>query len=81
MLNGERRNDMWLVMDIGCIECGVSSKIVGVFADKAKADEIAAACCKTHYWRDGGQNAFEVFEIPAPEVMDAEYLTSEASLQ
>lgn len=28
---------MWLVMNIGCIECDVSSKVVGVFADKARA--------------------------------------------
>ena len=69
---------MWLVMNIGCLECGVSSKIVGVFADKAKADEVAAACYKTHDWREGGQNAFEVFGVPAPEVVDAEYLTPEA---
>lgn len=69
---------MYLVMNIGCIECGVSSKIVGVFADKAKADEVAAACDKTHSWREGGQNAFEVYELPAPEVVDAEYLAVEA---
>jgi len=33
-----------MVMNIGCIECGVSSAVVGVFADKAKADAIAAEC-------------------------------------
>lgn len=65
---------MYIVMNIGCIECRVSSKVVGVFEDKAKADEVAAACDKTHSWRQGGQNSFEVFELPAPDVVDAEYL-------
>jgi hypothetical protein len=69
---------MWLVVNIGCIECGVSSKIVGAFADKAKADEVAGALDKTHSWREGGQNSFEVFEMPPPEVVDVEYLTADA---
>lgn len=64
---------MWLVMNIGCIECGVSSAVVGVFADKAKADEIAAECDKKYDWREGGQNAFEVFELPEAEQIAPEY--------
>lgn len=32
---------MWLVFNVGCIECGVSSNVVGVFVRKYKADEIA----------------------------------------
>lgn len=69
---------MWLVMNIGCIECGVSSKIVGVFADKVKADEAAAACKNGHSWREGGQNSFEVFELPDVGVVDTEYLAIDA---
>ncbi len=64
---------MWLVMNIGCIECGVSSAIVGVFADKEKAESIAAECDKNFSWREGGQNSFEVFEIPDPEKVADEY--------
>ena len=64
---------MWLVMNIGCIECGVSSAIVGVFADKAKADEIAAECDKKYDWREGGQNTFEVFELTEAEQIAPEY--------
>lgn len=37
---------MYLVMNIGCIDCGVSSAVVGVFADKSKAELIAEACQK-----------------------------------
>lgn len=64
---------MWLVMNIGCIECGVSSAVVGVFADKEKADAIADECDKKFGWREGGQNAFEVFELPEPEKVADEY--------
>lgn len=64
---------MWLVMNIGCIECGVSSAIVGVFADKEKAEAIADECDKKYSWREGGQNHFEVFEIPGPETVADEY--------
>ena len=64
---------MWLVMNIGCIECGVSSAIVGVFSDKEKAEAIAAECDKKFSWREGGQNSFEVFEIPESEKVADEY--------
>jgi hypothetical protein len=65
--------NMWLVMNIGCLECGVSSAIVGVFADKEKAEAIADECDKKYSWREGGQNHFEVFEIPGPETVADEY--------
>lgn len=68
-----RSETMYLVMDIGCIECSVSSKIVGLFADKARADAVAEACNDKHLWREGGQNSYEVFELPEPEHVDAEY--------
>lgn len=64
---------MWLVMNIGCIECGVSSAIVGVFADKEKAEAIAAECDKKYDWREGGQNTFKVFELPKAEQIAPEY--------
>jgi hypothetical protein len=64
---------MYLVMNIGCIECGVSSKIVGLFSDKVRADKVAEACDEKHSWREGGQNHYEVFPLPDPEVVDEEY--------
>lgn len=64
---------MWIVMNIGCLECGVSSKVVGVFADEARAEAVAAACQKEYGWRESGQNEFVVYELPAPESVDAEY--------
>ena len=64
----------YLVMNIGCIECSVSSKIVGLFADKARADAVAEACNEKHPWRENGQNNYEVFALPEPERVDAEYV-------
>lgn len=55
---------MYLVMNIGCIECGVSSNVVGVFRNKTTAEQVASDCAKKYDWREGGQNSFEVFELP-----------------
>ena len=64
----------YIVVNIGCIECGVSSNIVGVFDDDIKANEIAAKLNDTHAWREGGQNSFEVFAMPELNVINEEYL-------
>ena len=64
---------MYIVVNIGCIECGVSSNIVGVFSDENNAKAIAEQCEKDFYWREGGQNAFEVFALPEPELINDEY--------
>jgi len=64
---------MWLVVNIGCIECGVSSQIVGVFKEKEKAESIAEKFNVKYDWREGGQNSFEVFELPKAEVIHSEY--------
>ena len=52
----------YIVVDIGCIECGESSAIVGVFSDKALA-EAAIADCERLDWRDG-QHSYEMFDVP-----------------
>jgi len=66
--------DVWIVVNIGCIECGVSSAIVGAFADNAEAETIAERLNETHSWREGGQNSFEVFPMPALGVVAPDYL-------
>jgi hypothetical protein len=72
---------MYMVFNIGCIECGVSSKIVGLFADKKHADIVAQYCDEEHGWRDSGQNHYEVFELPTPEIVDEEYSGAAEDLQ
>lgn len=64
----------WILVNIGCIECGVSSDIVGVFTDKARADALANELLSTHGWREGGQNDFIVFEMPKLDTINDEYL-------
>lgn len=64
----------WIVVNIGCIECDVTSKIVGVFDDLDRANALAEQLLHSHEWREGGQNHFSVFEMPPLNVVDAEYL-------
>ncbi|MEG1038669.1 MAG: hypothetical protein RSE94_01995 [Pseudomonas sp.] len=61
----------FLLMNIGCIECGVSSNVVGVYASKELADKAAELCGEHLHWREGGQNSFEVFDLR--EVQAGEY--------
>lgn len=63
----------FIVVNIGCLECGVSSNIVGVFDDQARADAEAARCDKNFGWREGGQNSFEVFPMPEMNPVAEEY--------
>jgi hypothetical protein len=56
----------YLVFNIGCIECGVSSNVVGVYATKEEADAVAEKCNAKLSWREHGQNTFEVFDLSAP---------------
>lgn len=57
-------NAKYIVVNIGCIECGVTSNVVAVYVDKASAEEAVDRLSSELSWREGGQNAFEVFEIP-----------------
>lgn len=63
----------WVVVNIGCIECGVSSNIVGVFTDKAEAERVTEELDDRMSLREGGQNAFEVFPMPPLNVVAEEY--------
>lgn len=53
----------WLLFNVGCIECGVSSNVVGLFATEQEALVAMAKCEKELSWREGGQNSFEVFDL------------------
>jgi len=60
----------WMVFNVGCIECGVSSNVVGFYATKEQADQVAKTCEDRLHWRQGGQNAFEVFDLRAPQAQE-----------
>lgn len=63
----------YIVVNIGCIHCHISSNIVGIFNDKEKAESIVAQCDEKYSWRECGDNAFEIFEMPELNVVNAEY--------
>lgn len=63
----------FIVVNIGCIECGVSSNIVGVFDNRGAAERIADDLDEKFSWREGGQNSFEVFEMPEINKIHDEY--------
>lgn len=66
---------MWILVNIGCIECGVSTNIVGVFDNKERAESMAEAlhANKEMSWREGGQNHYEVFPMPVVNEVAEEY--------
>jgi hypothetical protein len=72
-MKGEIVGNYWIVVNIGCIECGVSSNIVGVFDNKDIALGVARRCANKYDWREDGQNAFVVFEMPEINMINAEY--------
>lgn len=63
----------YIVVNIGCIECDVSTNIVGVFDNKEKAESIVAQCDEKYSWREGGENIFKIFEMPEINVIHSEY--------
>lgn len=64
---------MWILVNIGCIECGVSSNIVGVFSNKEHAEQLCKTLDKKANWREGGQNSFEIFDMPPVDEVHVEY--------
>lgn len=68
----------WIVMDIGCIECGESSDLVGVYPTKDQAEAVIEKLEQAGLrWR-GGQHEFEAFDTEAPQSEEyAKALTGE----
>ena len=60
----------WMVFNVGCIECGVSSNVVGFYSTEEEAKQIAQACEDELHWREGGQNSFEVFNLVTPQAQE-----------
>ena len=59
---GKRK--VWVVIDVGCHECGVGSEGVGIFDTQEAAQTAAdARDQETGCWRDGGQTYCNTFEM------------------
>jgi len=53
---------IYVAVDIGCIECGESSAVLGLFTDKIKAQAVLDAAEKEQAANWHGQHSFELFE-------------------
>lgn len=58
----------YIVLDIGCIECGEQSTILGIFDDEQKAKEIMKKYDKIQYDNWTGQHDFEIVEVKEENV-------------
>lgn len=50
----------YILINVGCIECGVSTEVVGVYNTEREA---AKAQSEQTDWRGGGQSSAEIFKI------------------
>lgn len=58
---------IYVVIDVGCHECGVESLPIGAFTDFDAAHAAAKARNEeSKNWRDGGQTIAQVFAVSAP---------------
>lgn len=67
----------YVLVNIGCIECGVTSDIVGNFKSHLDAQTHADKLNdrdNESVWREGGQNSYEVFELPEEGIINGEYV-------
>jgi hypothetical protein len=53
----------YVAVDIGCIECGESSNVIGIFTDKEKAEQALDTHEKYQAKHWHGQHSFEIFEV------------------
>lgn len=54
---------MWIIVDIGCIECGEATDIAGAFKTQAEAEAFVEPLNKALGWQ-GGQHNFKAFKVP-----------------
>lgn len=67
---------VWVVVDVGCIECGVETQVLGVFDSQESAESVATLRRKEFPgFRDGGQHVVDVirsvFHTVTPEELTA----------
>ena len=53
----------YVLVDIGCIECGEESAVIGIYTSKKKAQRIRREHEKRQNESWNGQHIFEIFEI------------------
>lgn len=58
----------YVVVDIGCIECGEQSAVLGIFTNKKQAEEVQKKYREIQSNNWTGQHYFEIFEIKEENV-------------
>jgi hypothetical protein len=53
----------YLAFDIGCIECGEESQVIGIYSRRSEAQDAAAKAREKQAKNWEGQHSFEVFTI------------------
>lgn len=67
----------YVVVDIGCIECGEASSVLGIFDKETEAKKILKQFSKIQSDNWTGQHYFEIFEVRQeniPLYTEEEYL-------
>lgn len=54
---------LFVVMEIGCIECYAPSNLIGIFQDEQQAIQVRDKCKEKLHWRYGGENEFLIFKF------------------
>ena len=65
----------WLVMDIGCIECGATSEVVGLFKSAMEAETMADVLNKHYSFHDHCQHNYKVFDLKNINGLQEPYTT------
>lgn len=53
----------YVAVDVGCIECGEDSAVLGIFSDKDLADQVIEDHAERQKKDWHGQHSFEIFEV------------------
>lgn len=53
---------VYVAMDIGCLECGESSDLLGIFTRKEEAEQVLEIAKKKQEDDWHGEHSFELFE-------------------
>ena len=54
----------YVAVDIGCIECGEESSVIGIYTNKEEALKVTAEHEKRQGEKWGGEHHFEIYEVP-----------------
>lgn len=62
----------YVVVDIGCLECGLGSNVIGIFTSKQEAENICKINSDRH---DHSSRDYQVFEVDCINSINKNYLS------